>query len=140
MNTKLKHRYTVEFRISAADLVPSQITQEMDLQPINTRLAGDPRGQSGAFSNGLWAFSGVKRVAGCPDEWETLEEGLLHVMLLLQPRKQLIASYMSRFDVYWWCAHFQNSFDGGPTFSSRLLRDLSDFGIPLMLDNYMSSD
>jgi hypothetical protein len=56
----------------------------------------------------------------------------------LLPKKAIIASYVDKFDVCWWCAHFQGSFDGGPTFSPELLRDLASFGVALFLDNYFS--
>ena len=49
-------------------------------------------------------------------------------------------SNYSEFDLYWWCANFQSSFDGGPTFSVRLLKGLADFEVPLYLDNYFSDD
>jgi hypothetical protein len=31
---------------------------------------------------------------------------------------------------------FSASFDGGPTLSPELLRELADFGVPVFIDNY----
>jgi len=69
-----------------------------------------------------------------------LEDGLLTVLGDLSLLKDRIVSCYSQFDMYWWCAHFQNSFDGGPTFSVELLEELAKFGVPLYLDNYFFDD
>lgn len=133
MTSVSSHRYTVELRVSGKDLVASKISEEMGLQPTHVREAGERRGTSSVFNEGVWSFAGVGA-----QEWDSLETGLASLMKELLPKKALIASYVDKFDVCWWCAHFQGSFDGGPTFSPELLRDLASFGVALFLDNFFS--
>jgi len=99
------------------------------------RQAGERRGASSVFTEGSWSFAGADM-----KEWDSLEAGLSSLMNELLPKKWLISGYANRFDVCWWCAHFQDSFDGGPTFSPGLLRSLAEFGIGLFLDNYVSAE
>jgi hypothetical protein len=58
----------------------------------------------------------------------------------LSPKKELIWSAFGRFNIYWWCGHFQSSFSGGPILSADLFRKLADFGAKLHLDNYFSEE
>jgi hypothetical protein len=53
------------------------------------------------------------------NEWESLELGLQYLLGKLLPKMELIRSYISKYDVFWWCGHFQSSFDGGPTMAPR---------------------
>jgi hypothetical protein len=85
---------------------------------------------------GDFAYSG----AVPNQEWDSLEEGILYILKDLSPKRELIWSAFGKFNMYWWCGHFQSSFDGGPTLSSELLRKLADFGAKLFLDNYFSKD
>ncbi|WP_343819617.1 DUF4279 domain-containing protein [Dyella marensis] len=124
-------RYTVELRISGMELSPSEITKAMDIQPTHVRSKGERRGASSTFESGVWSYAGTHA-----DEWSSLEAGLVSLMEILRPKKALIASYAERFDVCWWCGHFQQSFDGGPTLSPALLGDLADFGVAVVLSNY----
>ena len=68
----------------------------------------------------------------------SLEEGLLHLLETLEPKKESIGVLAKNAEVIWWCGHFQSSFDGGPTLSASLLQRLGDFGVPLFIDNYFS--
>jgi hypothetical protein len=124
-------RYTVELRISGRDLSPSEITKAMGIQPTHVRHRGGRRSASSTFESGVWSYAGTDA-----DEWASLEAGLASLMEILRSKKALIASYAERFDVCWWCGHFQQSFDGGPTFSPALLGDLADFGVAVVLSNY----
>ncbi|HEY2860597.1 MAG TPA: hypothetical protein VGJ21_19415, partial [Terracidiphilus sp.] len=72
------------------------------------------------------------------NEWRSLEEGLSLTMLSLADKRQLIVAQSEKFDVYWWCAQFQSSFDGGFTLSNELLRNLSSFGVEFRLETYWS--
>lgn len=140
MSGSSRDLYTVEFRIAGVDLVPDDITQEISLKPWHTRSAGEIRGASGTFQAGLWCFSGVGEDAIRVREWENLEDGLLNLLPHLMDRRQVISSYASRYDVFWWCAHFQGSFDGGPTFSPSVLRALADLEASLSIANYLPSE
>jgi hypothetical protein len=132
------HTYSVEFRIEGYEVVPATVTAQMRLHPTYTREVGEPCGKSRKYEKGLWSYEVVDIASNTPRRWHSLEEGLLHVIERLQPAHSLIRAYSEKFDVYWWCGHFQSSFDGGPQFSPVLLRKLADFGIPLLLENYFS--
>ncbi len=56
------------------------------------------------------------------------------------PLRGTLLNLTTEFNGIWWCGHFQSSFDGGPTLTPTLLRDLASFEIPLYLDNYFSED
>lgn len=140
MSDSSRDLYTVEFRIAGVDLVPDDITREISLTPWHARSPGDMRGASGTFKTGLWSFSGVGEDATRVREWENLEDGVLNLLPHLMDRRQVIFSYANRYDVFWWCAHFQSSFDGGPTFSPSVLRALADLGASLSITNYQPSE
>lgn len=128
------HKYTVAFRIEGEVLVPSEVTEKLGLHPTHVRET--PHSKNNVKRNSLWSYSG----STLQIEWDSLESGLLHLLEELVSKKNLIDSNFKQFDKYWWCGHFQRSFDGGPTFSPELLRKLADFGVPLILDNYFSDD
>lgn len=132
------HTYTVELRIEGRDVVPSAISAQLHRQPTYAREAGELRGKTKKFEYGLWSYAGEGVGTNSERKWTSLEEGLLHVMEQLLPVHARIRSYADKFDVYWWCGHFQSSFDGGPTFSPNLLEQLAKFGFPLSLENYFS--
>jgi hypothetical protein len=131
------HKYSVQFRISG-DIVPDEITQSLGLQPNEIRIAGSVvHGRRAEDS--LWSYSGVSD-GTFVQEWGTLEDGLLHLLKKLSPKKELIQHYVDNHDTVWWCGHFQSSFDGGPTISKSLLSSLASFGVPLFIDNYFSDE
>lgn len=129
------HTYSVEFRILGKDLDPSVITKELGLDPCQVRKAGTRKG-SKVYEQAMWAFDGNAEES----EWETLEKGLAFVLDELWPQKSKIGSMKSKYELIWWCGHFQNSNDGGPTLSPELLKRLGEFGVPLFIDNYFSED
>jgi hypothetical protein len=129
--------YTVEFRIESRVLVPSEVTSLLNLQPSQTRDINITEG-SNTRHIPLWAYDGFNVESN--HEWESLEDGLIYLLDQLQPKKDLIWSKFGEFDMYWWCGHFQQSFDGGPTFSPKLFIRLADFGVPLILKNYLSCE
>ena len=140
MSDSSRDLYTVEFRIAGVDLVPDDITQEIGLPPRYTRSRGEMRGASGTFETGVWSFSGMGEDATQVREWEKLEDGLLNLLPHLLDRRHIISTYETKYDVFWWCAHFQSSFDGGPTLSPSVLRALADLGASLSIANYLPSE
>ena len=58
----------------------------------------------------------------------------------LSARKSEIIELSRRFEGLWWCGHFQDSFDGGPTLSAHILGVVASFGCSLFIDNYFSSE
>lgn len=128
------HEYTVEFRISGAELVPATITQVLGLEPSLVRQVGEPRSKQKDWDQALWAYNGFS--AGTPKSWASLEDGLTFVLDRLESVRSEIEKYKQKYDSVWWCGHFQSSFDGGPTLSAKLMRRLADFGVELYIDNY----
>ena len=126
------HRYTVEIRIYGKALEPDVITKETGLQPSRTRLIGSRLG-SQIFDESMWAFNG-----GDDRDFSSLEDGLEFVLDGLSNVEALFAKYRAEHHVIWWCGHFQESFSGGPTLSSKVLRRLAEFGADLFIDNYFS--
>jgi Domain of unknown function (DUF4279) len=126
------HKYTVELRIFGKTLDPDAITRETGLQPCQTRLAGSQLG-SQTFAESMWAFDG-----NGPTDWNSLEEGLEYVLDQLGHNRTLFAEYRERYDMIWWCGHFQRRFDGGPSLSGPTLAKLGVFGVELFIDNYFS--
>ncbi len=128
------HEYTVEFRLSGAELVPATITQALGLEPSLVRQVGERRGGGKVWDNALWGYNGFPD--GTPKSWASLEDGLTLLLDRLEPLRSEIEKYKQKYDAIWWCGHFQSSFDGGPTLSARLLRRLGDFGVELYIDNH----
>ncbi|MDC8015840.1 DUF4279 domain-containing protein [Tahibacter soli] len=137
-NPRTNHRYTVELRIASEDLDPDRITRELGLNP--TRSQAPTSRNDGRQIPGRWSYCGNSIPNAEPGEWDSLEDGLLSVMRELHPIRSQLAAYLDRYSVIWWCGHFQTSFDGGPTFSAELLKQLGDFGVPLFIDTYFSSE
>lgn len=136
------HKYTVEFRIEGQGLVPLDVTRTLGLQPCQIRE--ETIGRNGnKRSKSLWSYDGFFSGSGSgsdsKQEWDSLEDGISSLLEILLPKRDLIRSKFGKFDMYWWCGHFQQSFDGGPTFSPELFKKLADFGIQLILDNYFST-
>lgn len=130
------HEYLVELRIYGKDLNPSQITAETGLQPSCLRQEGEVVGRK-RYQYSLWAYNGYTTDA-TPPTWNSLEEGLLFLLERLSTSKSRLGQYQSKYKVIFWCGHFQSGFDGGPSLSSSLLRQLGDFGVGLTIDNYFS--
>lgn len=77
---------------------------------------------------------------GFQSEWASLEDGLEFLLKSLDSRKTEIIAAARQFEGLWWCRHFQSSFDGGPTMSSKLLTEIGSYGMPLSIDNYFSDE
>ena len=133
------HKYTVEFRIEGRILIPSDVTEALGLEPCQVRRAVDIA-EGKRQRNAMWAYDGGSGDAATKRDWDSLEEGLLFLHEQLSPKRAAIYLNFARFDICWWCGHFQQSFDGGPTFSAQLFQKLADFGAPLVLDNYFSRE
>jgi len=73
-------------------------------------------------------------------DWSSLEEGLTKIISAFRSRKRLLRNYQRRFKVCIFCGHFSSTFNGGPTFSPSLLKELGNLGIELFLDTYPSSE
>lgn len=131
------HQYTVEFRIYGKNLDPDAITTELGLQPSTLRNIGDSVGPK-HFKHAEWVYDGSE--SDQPTTWETLEDGLQFLLGRLNNVRDKLAQYRDRYDMVFWCGHFQSSFDGGPTLSPSLLKQLGDFGVSLFVDNYFSSE
>ena len=110
-----RHTYTVELRVWGEELDPDEITRETGLQPCQTRRRGSKRGER-IDSEGLWAFDG-----GYEQHRDSLSDGLSFLLDRLEGYEQFFQRYTVKYEVVWWCGHFQTAFDGGPTLWRELL-------------------
>lgn len=132
------HVYTVEFRIYGKNVLPKKISSELSLQPCQERLAGDKLG-SKVFDEGMWAYNGGEIDESI--EWDSLESGLRALLDKILSKKSILEKYkQEKYNLIWWCGHFQSSFDGGPSLSPTLLKDLGDLGVEVFIDCYFSKD
>ena len=128
------HEYTVEFRISGSELVPATITQALGLGPSSIREVGERKAEGRVWNEALWGYNGFP--SDTPSYWPSLEDGLNFILDRLEPFRTQIDNYKQKYDIVWWCGHFQSSFDGGPALSARLMQRLADFGVDLYIDNH----
>ncbi len=131
--------YTVGLRIFGEKLDPSEVTNRVALEPCQTRLAGSRRSANSVYKNGMWAYNGLGAEPE-PPEWESLEDALTFVLDKVWDQRKAIAGYKADCAVWWWCGHFQSSFDNGPLLSASLLARLGEFGADLFIDNYFLND
>lgn len=130
MNAK-GHEYSVELRIYGRTLDPKAVSMETGLEPCQVRIAGERIG-SKTHLESMWAFNG-----GFSGRWNSLEEGLSFVIDQLGP-VTTFSKYRDDCRMVWWCGHFQDSFDGGPTLSASLLDRMSKLGAAIFIDNYFN--
>jgi hypothetical protein len=128
------HEYTVELRISGAELVPATMTRALGLEPSLVRQVGERRGEGKVWDQAVWGYNGFP--ADTPKSWASLEDGLTFLLDRLERLRSEIDKHKQKYDAVWWCGHFQSSFDGGPTLSAKLMRRLADFGVDLYIDNH----
>ena len=85
------------------------------------------------FTKALWAYGGEQ-------EWASLEEGLNSLLRLLSGKEPALKRYATTAEVFWWCGHFQSTFDHDTVISPALLGKLADFDFPLHLVSYFPDD
>jgi hypothetical protein len=132
------HEYSVALRISGVKLDPAEVTARLGLAPTQVRMTGQPRpGSKSVWDEAMWEYEvwSDGRAA-----WPSLEEGLKTLLSAFLSLNEALEHYKRSFHVFLWCGHFSASFDGGPTFSSALLKQLGDFGVELYLDTYFSEE
>jgi hypothetical protein len=134
----MAHIYTVELRFSGDQLEPTEISARLNLQSSH-EFSQIQNQSSTRKKQPYWAYDGKGEI-GYQDEWESLEDGFEFLLGNLTTRKSKIIALANQFNGIWWCAHFQSSFDGGPTLSPKLLTELGSYGIPLNIDNYFFSE
>lgn len=128
--------YTVEFRIEGSLLVPSEVTKILGLHPCHTSDIKTVKNKK-KYRKPFWSYDGISSENNfIEQEWNSLEDGLLFLLEKLLPKSELIRSQFDEYRTYWWCGFFQQSFNGGPTFSPNLLKKLADFGAELIIRNY----
>jgi hypothetical protein len=126
--------YTVELRVESEHLLPDQVSIDLGLEPSFVRRAGERRSGTSVFSKSVWAFGGARPAK----EWNSIEDGLHHLLDVLTPKRTQLEPYFQQCSVYWWCGKFQSSFDGTLTLSPATLSALAKFGAPLTLASYFS--
>lgn len=128
------HTYTVELRFYGDTLEPSEITRRLSLQPSRAS-DGLTASRKGRNDRPFWGFNGQGE-DGFQLEWQSLEQGLEFVLRRITPLKATVIELSQNFEGIWWCGHFQTSFDGGPTLSSKILSEIASYELPLFIDNY----
>lgn len=133
------HRYTVALRFESEALDPNKITTILNLQPREVFYTRKRNKFDLSIPNQIWDFNGYHEV-GFQFEWDSLQDGLEFLFISLHSKKAEIAELAKEFEGYWWCGHFQSSFNGGPCLTADFLAELASYKVPLYLDNYFSSD
>jgi Domain of unknown function (DUF4279) len=132
------HAYTIELSFYGDQLVPSDISACLKLQPSGS-LSQSQIQPGKRRRRPYWGYNGKGELGFLP-EWTCLEDGFEFLLKILNPRKPDIVALARQFDAVWWCGHFQTSFDGGPTLSPKLLTEIGSYEIPLSFDNYFSDE
>ncbi|WP_420714754.1 hypothetical protein [Roseateles sp. SL47] len=132
------HTYTVELRFIGSKLEPANISRRLSLA-ASAELGLLESQASTRRREPFWAYNGKGEI-GFQSEWTSLDEGLQFLLGCLRARKPEIVALSLEFRSIWWCGHFQASFDGGPTLSANLLKEIGSYGIPLSIDHYFSED
>ncbi|MCW8166583.1 DUF4279 domain-containing protein [Verminephrobacter aporrectodeae subsp. tuberculatae] len=130
------HVYTVELVFMGE---PSEISDRLNLQPNNAFSQSQNRPPPSRQHPPYWGYNG-ERETGYQSRWESLEDGLIFLLEVMDSRREKIIAIGHQFNGHWWCGHFQSSFDGGPTLSAKLLVEISNYEIPLRIANYYSSE
>lgn len=129
--------FTVEFRIEGGGMSPNQITEALGLDPCMTRDQSVVRG--GRTLNALWSYDGgFARNNEEAKTWLSIEEAMSDLVEKLLPKRDAIHAKLGGANVYWWCGHFKDSFDGGYSLSSALLEKLALLGAPIEMSCYVS--
>lgn len=133
------HTYSVALRICGAELDAAEVSASLKLKPTQTRVIGQPRfSTNSVWDESMWEYE--VRPDKDKSAWDSLEDGLRAIFAAFVSCDEALRRYQQRCKVFLWCGHFSSSFDGGPTFSPRLLKDLADFGVELVLDTYFSEE
>lgn len=136
------HYYTVEFVIytDKDEFDIDSISNTLGITPSNFKIKGEPISDTNSkvHSESMWGYS-VSPESGHED-WESLEDGLKALLNIFLPLENKIRHYLTRYQVVIWCGHFSSSFDGGPTLSADVLRQLGKLGAELFLDTYFITD
>ena len=132
------HSYTVALSFHGEQLEPSELSAKLNLQPSHSFSQQQSQSMQRKRTP-FWSYNGQGQLR-FQDEWESLEEGLIFLLQILNSRKAEIISLAQQFDAVWWVGHFQGSFDGGPTLSPKLMAEISTYEIPLSIDNYFSDE
>ena len=134
------HSYLVALRISGPTLDVADVTANLSLKPSQTRIAGQSRpGGKSVWDESMWEYE-VRPNRNRKRDWSSLEQGLTKIVSAFRSRKRVLRNYQRRFNVCIFCGHFSSSFNGGPTFSPSLLKELGNLGVELFLDTYSSSE
>ncbi len=131
----MNHEYTVELRFKSDAATLFEEIQCLGLG-CGTKHVFERQLAARIY---IWGYRGEDRV-GFKSEWAALEEGLEFLLCALDPIREKVNDLADRFEATWWCGHFQSSFDGGPTLSPKILKELVRYNIPVFIDNYFSSD
>lgn len=131
--------YTVEFRIYGDVLDFDQISGNLGLVSTNLQTKGERVSSSKKFKKSMWGYFQKEKGKGSK-EWPSLEDGIQSLLEELVPLKEKIRAYQKQNKTVLWCGHFHDTFGSGPTFSTRLLKEMSELGVEVNLSTYFSND
>jgi hypothetical protein len=129
------HSYLVSLRINGDALNLKEISSELGIEPTQTRMKGQPRGGKSIWTDYMWEYE-ARPSKG--KDWDSLEDALKAILSKFRARKKILSRYQRKFKVGLFCGHFSSSFDGGPTLSPLVLKQLGHFGVELFIDTYLS--
>lgn len=124
------NEYSVEFRIKVPADDKTNLADVIGIKHSSVRQLPD--------GTDWWGFNGGDGEAAI--YWTDLAEGLEFVLARLESRLETVRQLSKKYECIWWCGHFHESFDGGPTFSPALLLRLSNIGVELFIDTYCGSN
>lgn len=132
------HSYLISLRITGEDLDHKRVSADLGIEPTQIRIRGQPRpGSKSVWRDTMWEYE-VRPSSG--KDWDSLEQGLKKIALRFQPQKEILRRYQQQFKVELFCGHFSSGFNGGPTLSPEILKQLGEFGVEVSLDTYSSAD
>lgn len=135
----MSNYYTVEFRIYGDVLDFDQISRNLGLVSTSLQTKGERVSADKKFTKSMWGYDQTEEGKGAK-EWPSLENGIQSLLEELVPLKEKIRAYQKRNKTVLWCGHFHDTFGSGPTFSTRLLKEMSDLGLEVDLSTYFYSN
>ena len=131
------HTYFVELMITGDHLDEAAVSRTLGLEPTSFLKKGERLSKRVTREQSVWSF------AVCPSpgnlEWQSLEDGLKHLVEKLLPLKSAISELRQRYSTEAYCGHFGSGIEGiggGPSLSPEILRLLADLELTLTIKTY----
>jgi hypothetical protein len=130
-----KDHYTVELRIAGDPQTIHSVNGLLGLR--HTYCSADyPHIRTYNPDRIIWGYDGGSIDDPTAKQWDALEDGLMFLLDIFLPKKELLDLHLRDCELTWWCGYFQHRFSGRPFFSPPLLTKLAVFGFPVQLSFY----